>query len=80
MLRNSLTLLSPFPFKARSERIIDFHLLELTNSRIKNFWPLFHFASMDRVLRGGDRKLVKQRNKLLNVKTNFPTNRVLRCF
>ena len=80
VLRNSLTRLSPFTFKARSGRIIYFYFLAVTKSRTKNFCPPFHFASMDRVLRSGDWELVKQRNKLLNVRTKFPTNRLLRCF
>ena len=86
VLRNSLTSLSPFPFKACSERIIDFHFLALTKLSDKKFWPPLYSASMlDRVLPGGDRELVKQRNKLqnyqrINYQTNFPTNRVLRRF
>ena len=66
VLRNSLTSLSPFPFKACSERIIDFHFLALKKMR-----PPFYFASMlDRVLRVWDWEMVKQPNKLPNFQTS----------
>ena len=54
VVRKSLTSLSPFPFKACSERITDIHLLALTKSSDKKFWPPFYFATvmLDRVLRG----------------------------
>ena len=59
------TSLSPFPFKAYSERIIDFHFLALREFLDKKFWPPLYFACMlDRVLCSGDWELVKQRNKL----------------
>ena len=48
VLRNSLASLSPFPFKACSERIID----RSQNSQIKNFG--FHLTLLDWVLRDGD--------------------------
>ena len=74
MLRNSLTTLSPFPFKACSERIIAFYFLAFTTFPDENFWPPLKFANMlDRVLRGGDWELVKQRNKLKNYQTNYRT-------
>ena len=41
MLRNSLTSLSPFPFKACSERIIDFYCLALKTFPDEKFWPPF---------------------------------------
>ena len=70
LLRNSLTSLSPFPFKACSERIIDFYFLALTTFSEETFWPQMGAASMlDRVLGGGDWELVKQRN------TDFKTNK-----
>ena len=77
VLRHSLTSLSPFPFKACSERIIDFHFLALKKMR-----PPFYFASMlDRLLRVWDWEMVKQPNKLPNFQTtNYPTDRVLRRF
>ena len=77
VLRHSLTSLSPFPFKACSERIIDFHFLTLKKMR-----PPFYFASMlDRLLRVWDWEMVKQPNKLPNFQTtNYPTDRVLRRF
>ena len=66
VLRNSLTSLLPFPFKACSERIIDFHFLSAHKDKI--FWPPFYFASvLDRVLRGGDWELIKQRNTTRHV-------------
>ena len=46
VLRNSLTNLLPFQFKACSEGIIDFHFLALTKFSDKEFWELFYFASM----------------------------------
>ena len=74
MLRKPLTSLSSFPFKACSERIIAFYFLALTTFLEEKFWPQFQFAIMlDRVLRGGDWELVKQRNKLKNCQTNCPT-------
>ena len=77
VLRHSLTSLSPFPFKACSERIIDFHFLTLKKMR-----PPFYFAGMlDRLLRVWDWERVKQPNKLPNFQTtNYPTDRVLRRF
>ena len=45
MLRNSLTSLSPFPFKTCSERIIDFHFLALTKFSDKNFGR--HFTLLE---------------------------------
>ena len=49
VLRNSLTSLSPFPFKACSERIIDFHFLSAHRAKFscKKFWPPFYFAGFD---------------------------------
>ena len=49
VLRNSLTSLSPFPFKACSERIIDFHFLSAHRAKFscKIFWPPFYFAGFD---------------------------------
>ena len=49
VLRNSLTGLSPFPFKACSERIIDFHFLSAHRAKFscKKFWPPFYFAGFD---------------------------------
>ena len=74
MLRNSLTSLSPFPFKACSERIIAFYFLALTKFSDEKLKPPFQFASMlDRVLRRRDCELVKQRNKLKNCQTNYRT-------
>ena len=77
VLRHSLTSLSPFPFKACSERIIDFHFLTLKKMR-----PPFYFASMlDRLLRVWDWEMVKLPNKLPKFQTtNYPTDRVLRRF
>ena len=71
VLRNSLTSLSPFPFKSCSERIIDFPFLSAHNilDQIKDFGC--HFTLLDWVLPGRDWELVKQRNKLLNFSTNF---------
>ena len=70
VLRNSLTSLSPFPFKACSERIIDFHFLALKKMR-----PPFYFASMlDRVLLVWDWEMVKQPNKL----PNFPASKQIK--
>ena len=65
-LRNSLTSLTPFLFKACSERIIDFHFLAL-----KKMQPPSYLASMlDRVLRVWDWEMVKQPNKLPNFQTS----------
>ena len=49
VLRNSLTSLSPFPFKACSERIIDVHFLSAHRAKFscKKFWPPFYFAGFD---------------------------------
>ena len=49
VLRNYLTSLSPFPFKACSERIIDFHFLSANRAKFsgKKFWPPFYFAGLD---------------------------------
>ena len=66
VLRNSLTSLSPFPFKACSERIIDFHFLAL-----KKMQPPFYFTNMlGRVLRVWDWEIVKQPDKLPNFQTS----------
>ena len=84
VLRHALIIFSPFPFKACPERIIDFHLLALAKFSDKKFFDryctLLEACMLDRVLRGGDWELVKQRNKLKNCQTNYPTNRALRRF
>ena len=78
VLRNSLTTLSPFPFKACSERIIDFHFLVLTKFSDKKFWPPFYFASMlDRVLRSRDWELVKEQNNFPNKLPNKSNSQML---
>ena len=71
VLRNSLTSLSPFPFKACSERIIDFHFLSAHRAKFsgKKFWPPFYFAGLD--ASRWDWELVKQR-------TSKPSSRLVR--
>ena len=67
VLRNSLTSLSPFPFKVCLERNIDFTFLALTKFSDKKFWPPFYFPGSGATRRGlGTGKTAKQTSKLPN--------------
>ena len=69
VLRNSLTSLSPFPFKTCSERIIDFHFLALTKFSDKNFDCHFTLLACCNCGQGAKRRdweLVKQQNNFPN--------------